>query len=160
MEVLPKTASGKVQKFKLRQQLAAVIDLIPSIIHMIEVRQLTKRYEGRVAVTGVDADRFRFKVPTIRNVELTYPYFHDGAADTLPEAVDVMGRVQLGRSYTPEENAKFAQSVGADYPILSDPGGAEAVMPADLFAQRAGDQRTGIVAHRPAFGPPGSSLRT
>lgn len=43
--------------------------------------------EGRSAVTGHDADRFRFKVPTIRNVELTYPYFHDGAAETLAEAV-------------------------------------------------------------------------
>ena len=52
--------------------------------------------EGRVAVTGRDADRFNFKVPTLRNVELTYPYFHDGAAATLTEAVNVMGRVQLG----------------------------------------------------------------
>ena len=32
-----------------------------------------------VGVTGIDADRFIFKVPTLRNVELTYPYFHDGA---------------------------------------------------------------------------------
>ena len=45
----------------------------------------------RSAVTGKDADRFNFKVPTLRNVELTYPYFHDGAANTLTEAVDTMG---------------------------------------------------------------------
>jgi cytochrome c peroxidase len=63
--------------------------------------------EGRVAVTGKDADRFKFKVPTIRNVELTYPYFHDGAAATLREAVDVMGRVQLGRRYAESDNAKI-----------------------------------------------------
>ena len=44
------------------------------------------------AVTGKDADRFNFKVPTLRNVELTYPYFHDGAADTLNDAVDIMGQ--------------------------------------------------------------------
>ena len=37
---------------------------------------------GRSAVTGKDADRFNYKVPTLRNVELTYPYFHDGAAAT------------------------------------------------------------------------------
>jgi cytochrome c peroxidase len=35
---------------------------------------------GRAAVTGKDEDRMSFKVPTLRNVELTYPYFHDGEA--------------------------------------------------------------------------------
>ncbi|EIJ41712.1 cytochrome c peroxidase [Beggiatoa alba B18LD] len=63
--------------------------------------------EGRKAVTGKDADRFFFKVPTLRNVELTYPYFHDGAAKTLTEAVDIMGRLQLGKQFTTEENAKI-----------------------------------------------------
>lgn len=63
--------------------------------------------EGRSAVTGKDADRFNFKVPTLRNVALTYPYFHDGAAKTLTEAVDTMGRIQLGKRFTPEENAKI-----------------------------------------------------
>lgn len=63
--------------------------------------------EGRSAVTGDDADRFSFKVPTLRNVELTYPYFHDGAADTLPQAVDMMGRLQLGKTFTVEENAQI-----------------------------------------------------
>lgn len=38
---------------------------------------------------------------------MTYPYFHDGAADTLPQAVEVMGRVQLGRRYSDEDNAKI-----------------------------------------------------
>ena len=46
-----------------------------------------------------------FKVPTLRNVELTYPYFHDGEAATLEEAVDVMGRLQLGRKYSEAEIA-------------------------------------------------------
>ena len=64
--------------------------------------------QGRVAVTGRDADRLNFKVPTLRNVELTYPYFHDGAVDTLGDAVDVMARVQLGRKFSPEENADIA----------------------------------------------------
>jgi len=63
--------------------------------------------EGRVAVTGKDADRFLFKVPTLRNVELTYPYFHDGEAETLAEAVNVMGRVQLGREFSTEETAQI-----------------------------------------------------
>ena len=75
--------------------------------------------EGRSAVTGRDADRFNFKVPTLRNVELTYPYFHDGAANTLTEAVDIMGRLQLGKTFTPEENAQvvaFLKSLTGDQP--------------------------------------------
>jgi cytochrome c peroxidase len=38
-----------------------------------------------------------FKVPSLRNVELTPPYFHDGSAQTLEEAVTAMARYQLGR---------------------------------------------------------------
>jgi cytochrome c peroxidase len=56
--------------------------------------------EGHSAVTGKDADRFNFKVPTLRKVELTYPYFHHGAADILTEAVDILGRLQLGKEFT------------------------------------------------------------
>jgi len=55
--------------------------------------------QGLSAVTGKDADRFKFKVPTLRNVELTYPYFHDGEAATLGEAVEIMGRLQLGKKF-------------------------------------------------------------
>ena len=58
---------------------------------------------GRAGVTGSDVDRMNFKVPTLRNVELTYPYFHDGGARTLVEAVDIMGRLQLGRKFEKEE---------------------------------------------------------
>lgn len=61
---------------------------------------------GRIAVTGDEFDRMRFKVPTLRNVELTYPYFHDGEAETLAEAVGVMGRLQLGREFTSAETAQ------------------------------------------------------
>ena len=77
--------------------------------------------EGRSAVTGKDSDRFSFKVPTLRNVELTYPYFHDGAANTLGEAVDVMGRLQLGRTFNAEENASivaFLKTLTGEQPRL------------------------------------------
>ncbi len=80
--------------------------------------------EGRSAVTGNAIDRFTFKVPTLRNVELTYPYFHDGAAKTLTEAVDIMGRLQLGRVYTPEENAQivaFLKTLTGDQPKIALP---------------------------------------
>lgn len=74
---------------------------------IVEPYKTAMTTQGRAAVTGKDADRFNFKVPTLRNVELTYPYFHDGEAATLTQAVDVMGRLQLGRTFTPDENAKL-----------------------------------------------------
>ncbi|MEZ5535168.1 MAG: cytochrome-c peroxidase [Thiolinea sp.] len=73
----------------------------------VEPYQTDNPAEGLSAVTGKDADRFKFKVPTLRNVELTYPYFHDGAAKTLEEAVNTMGRIQLGKKFTDEETAQI-----------------------------------------------------
>lgn len=80
--------------------------------------------EGLVAVTGKDADRFKFKVPTLRNVEMTYPYFHDGEAETLTEAVDVMGRLQLGKKFSDQENAQivaFLKTLTGDQPAFQMP---------------------------------------
>lgn len=80
--------------------------------------------EGRVGVTKDEADRMKFKVPTLRNVEMTYPYFHDGAANTLKEAVDTMGRIQLGKNFTAEENAKivaFLKTLTGDQPSFKLP---------------------------------------
>ena len=80
--------------------------------------------DGRIAVTGKDADRFNFKVPTLRNVEMTYPYFHDGAANTLTEAVDIMGRLQLGKKFSDDENAKivaFMKTLTGDQPTFMIP---------------------------------------
>jgi cytochrome c peroxidase len=51
---------------------------------------------GRQEITKGEADRMVFKVPTLRNVERTAPYFHDGSAADLPRAVRMMGRHQLG----------------------------------------------------------------
>ncbi|MBP9149094.1 MAG: cytochrome-c peroxidase [Rhodoferax sp.] len=80
--------------------------------------------EGRSAVTGKDVDRMNFKVPTLRNIDMTYPYFHDGAANTLPEAVDVMGRLQLGKKFSGDENAKivaFLKTLTGDQPNFALP---------------------------------------
>lgn len=52
---------------------------------------------GRFNVTQRDEDRHRFKVPSLRNVALTAPYFHDGSAADLAQAVRVMAYYQLGR---------------------------------------------------------------
>ncbi|MEO1444469.1 MAG: cytochrome-c peroxidase, partial [Chloroflexota bacterium] len=55
---------------------------------------------GRYNTTGREEDRHVFKVPGLRNVALTAPYFHDGTAENLHEAVRTMGYYQLGRDLT------------------------------------------------------------
>lgn len=91
---------------------------------LVEPYQTKNEAVGQAAVTGKDADRFKFKVPTLRNVEMTYPYFHDGEAETLTEATDIMGRLQLGRKFTDEENAKivaFMKTLTGDQPSFMMP---------------------------------------
>jgi cytochrome c peroxidase len=60
---------------------------------------------GRYNVTHNEADRHMFKVPSLRNVALTAPYFHDGSARTLDDAVDTMFRYQLGRPAPQQDKA-------------------------------------------------------
>ncbi|WP_076409425.1 cytochrome-c peroxidase [Shewanella sp. UCD-KL12] len=76
---------------------------------------------GRKGVTGKDADKFVFKVPTLRNIELTYPYFHDGATWTLEEAVNTMADIQLGQALTENETAQmvdFLKSLTGEQPQI------------------------------------------
>jgi cytochrome c peroxidase len=58
---------------------------------------------GRFAYTGRPEDLHVFRVPSLRNVALTAPYFHDGSAATLERAVAIMARYQLGRELTDGE---------------------------------------------------------
>jgi len=58
---------------------------------------------GRYLVTGLDSDRHVFKVPSLRNVALTAPYFHDASAKTLEDAVSVMFKYQIGRVASQED---------------------------------------------------------
>jgi cytochrome c peroxidase len=58
---------------------------------------------GRFLLTQVPRDREVFRVPSLRNVALTAPYFHDGRAPTLQSAVAIMARVQLGRTLSQED---------------------------------------------------------
>lgn len=66
-------------------------------------RPTTKNDLGRYNVTRREEDRHVFKVPSLRNVALTAPYFHDGSADALDKAVVVMARYQLGRELAPRD---------------------------------------------------------
>jgi cytochrome c peroxidase len=90
----------------------------------IEAYKTKSSAVGRSGVTKIDEDRFKFKVPTLRNVELTYPYFHDAGAATLSKAVEVMGQIQLGKKFTDEENANivaFLKSLTGDQPKFELP---------------------------------------
>ncbi|MDP9528675.1 cytochrome-c peroxidase [Pseudomonas protegens] len=60
---------------------------------------------GRFLITGDEQDRNVFKVPSLRNVAITAPYFHDGSAQTLEQAVEVMFKYQLGRTPSPEDTS-------------------------------------------------------
>ncbi len=78
---------------------------------------LTEADAGRFNVTKDEADRGVFRVPSLRNVALTAPYFHDGSAKTLPDAVDVMIKYQLGRTVAQKDRdalVSFLRTLSAD----------------------------------------------
>jgi len=68
--------------------------------------------QGRFAITGRETDRRVFRVPSLRNVALTAPYFHDGSADTLDAAVAIMAQAQLGRTMPQEDRDLIIQFLG------------------------------------------------
>jgi len=91
---------------------------------MVEPYVTQNPAQGVAGLTGKDADRMLFKVPTLRNVALTYPYFHDGAYWKLEEAVDVMARLQLGRKLGTEEVGQivaFLETLTGDQPDFKLP---------------------------------------
>jgi cytochrome c peroxidase len=60
---------------------------------------------GAFNVTGDPEDKRVFRVPTLRNLPLTAPYFHDGSAATIEEAIHIMAKVQVEKEISPEEEA-------------------------------------------------------
>jgi len=80
--------------------------------------KITEADWGRYNVTKQEYDRYVFKVPTLRNIELTYPYFHDGSVSKLEDAVEVMSKYQLGRKLSQNEInyiVKFLKTLNGDY---------------------------------------------
>jgi cytochrome c peroxidase len=69
--------------------------------------------QGRFEVTQLPSDRMIFKVPGLRNVAKTAPYFHDGSARTLEEAVTLMGRYQVGEELSPADVQAIVSWLGA-----------------------------------------------
>jgi cytochrome c peroxidase len=81
---------------------------------------------GRYNITKNEADRYEFRVPSLRNVALTAPYFHDASASTLNEAVLIMGKYQLGVDLRGEEVSKIVEFLNTltgeyDGKLLSGP---------------------------------------
>lgn len=68
---------------------------------------------GRYQVTGLVQDLFVFKVPSLRNVAMTSPYFHDGSVPVLGEAVRMMAHHQLGRTLTAREIDRIVAYLGS-----------------------------------------------
>ncbi|MCG6939920.1 MAG: c-type cytochrome [Thiohalocapsa sp.] len=79
---------------------------------------------GRFEATGNDADKHMWRVPTLRNVALTAPYFHNGSVPTLNEAVHVMAKTQLNKDLTDEQAADlvaFLNALSGDFPEMAMP---------------------------------------
>jgi len=79
---------------------------------------VTAADNGRFNVTKDEEDRHVFKVPSLRNVARTAPYFHDGSAKTLERAVSVMARYQLGERIPAEDVqklVKFLETLTGEY---------------------------------------------
>jgi len=73
--------------------------------YLAERGNISKVDYGRMNITGQQSDAFVFKVPSLRNVAVTAPYLHDGSAETIEQAIIIMGRTQLGRSLTENETS-------------------------------------------------------
>ena len=74
---------------------------------------------GRFTVTNAEADKHLWKVPTLRNIAITAPYFHNGSAATLDEAVRVMAKIQLNQELTDGQVADivaFLDALTGEFP--------------------------------------------
>ena len=68
---------------------------------------LTDADNGRFNFTKNEADRHKFRTPTLRNIAETYPYFHDGSTSDLAEAVDTMANVMLGTTLSESDTVRI-----------------------------------------------------
>lgn len=71
--------------------------------YFAERGNITETDHGRKNITGREIDKYVFKVPSLRNIAVTAPYLHDGSAETIEEAIRIMGRSQLGRKLTNDQ---------------------------------------------------------
>jgi cytochrome c peroxidase len=86
--------------------------------NMLQKMGLVKPYanetdKGKYDLTKVETDKYMFKVAQLRNIALTAPYFHDGKAATLEEAVKTMGALNLGKEFKTEEVESIVKFLNA-----------------------------------------------
>lgn len=78
-----------------------------------EAQHHFKKDKGLAEVSKNPADEHLWKVPTLRNIALTAPYFHNGSVKTLESAVNVMAKLQLGKELSKEETADIVAFLNA-----------------------------------------------
>lgn len=92
--------------------------------------------KGRNAVTGNPADLYVFKVPVLRNVSMTPPYFHDGSVGELSRAVRIMADVQLGKNLSGNQVRGIVTFLGSLAGPLPKRFAAVPILPTGPFAKR------------------------
>jgi cytochrome c peroxidase len=90
--------------------------------------------KGRFGVTNDSADLYKFKVPVLRNVAMTPPYFHDGSVNTLPKAVRIMAKVQLDVDLSDAEVDSIVAFLGSLTGSLPEGFERASILPAGGFA--------------------------
>jgi cytochrome c peroxidase len=100
--------------------------------------------KGRFDVTHNPSDMYVFKVPGIRNIAMLPPYFHDGSVKTLPKAVRIMAKVQLGKTLSDQQTNEIVAFLGSLTGKLPQNFASVPVLPAGGFAP-ASNANTGPV---------------
>ena len=96
----------------------------PTFSSQYDDKYQLKADEGRYEATKKAADKHMWRVPTLRNVALTAPYFHNGAVKTLDEAVRVMAKAQLSKDLTEQQVTDivaFLNSLTGEFPQIAMP---------------------------------------
>ena len=89
-------------------------------------------------MTNNPSDMFVFKVPGLRNVSMTPPYFHDGTVATLPEAVRIMAKVQLGKTLSDQQTNEIVAFLGSLTGKVPQNFATAPVLPAGGFTPASG----------------------
>ncbi len=87
------------------------------------MKKVKSKRLGRYEVTGNEVDKYYFKVPSLRNIEKTAPYLHDGRYDKLEDVVKFMARYQLGRTISQSDVEKiisFLISLNGEIPLSAN----------------------------------------
>lgn len=87
------------------------------------IEDFKNRDLGKFIITNKEEDKYYFKVPSLRNITLTSPYFHDGKIKTLKEAINQMSFFQVGYALKNEETDKiiaFLKTLTGEIPILKE----------------------------------------